>query len=353
MTSTVNTLHFVVPDGIDDPMRPSGGNVYDRRVSDGLSGSGWLVHEHPVASREALATALGALPDGGLVLVDGLVVVDAAEAVLPEAGRLRLVVLLHMPVEEPAVLSAAAAVVTTSRWTRAWLLDTYALPAARVHVAEPGTDAADLSPGTASGGELLCVGGVTRGKGHDVLVAALARIADLPWRCVCVGALDLEPGFVEELRGRVTEHGLADRACFTGPLSGPDLDAAYAGGDLLVSASRAEAYGMVVTEALARGLPVVATDVGGVSEALGRTDGRRPGLLVSPDDPSALAAALRLWLADSGRRDRLRSASTEAAYAWVAGVLRCAVNRRTIVVAASASLVSRRLASRCAVWAIR
>ena len=303
------TLDFVVPDGIDDPLRPSGGNVYDRRVCDVLAGSGWSVREHPVRSRAALATALGALPDSALVLVDGLVVVGAAEAVEPEAGRLRLVVLLHMPVEEPAVLAAAAAVVTTSRWTRDWLVDTYALPVGRVHVAEPGTDAADLAPGTAAGGELLCVGAVTAGKGQDVLIAALATIADLPWRCVCVGALDLEPGFVKELRGRVTEHGLVDRVCFTGALGGWDLDAAYAGGDLLVSASRAEAYGMVVTEALARGLPVVATDIGGVSEALGRTERGRPGLLVPPDDASALAAGLRLWLADSDRRDRLRSAA--------------------------------------------
>ncbi len=58
-------------------------------------------------------------------------------------------------------------------------------------------------------------------------------------------------------------------------------------------ASRAETYGMVVTEALARGLPVIATEVGGVPEALGEgADGSRPGLLVPPDDPAALAAAL-------------------------------------------------------------
>jgi glycosyltransferase involved in cell wall biosynthesis len=69
---------------------------------------------------------------------------------------------------------------------------------------------------------------------------------------------------------------------------------------------------MVVTEALARGLPVVATDVGGVPEALGfGDDGSRPGLLVPPDDPAALAGALRLWLEDGGVRGRLRRAARE------------------------------------------
>jgi glycosyltransferase involved in cell wall biosynthesis len=90
---------------------------------------------------------------------------------------------------------------------------------------------------------------------------------------------------------------------------GSDLDAVYDGADVLVSASRAETYGMVVTEALARGLPVIATRTGGVPEALGRADGGRPGLLVPPGDSRALAAALRRWLGDSGQRERLRKAA--------------------------------------------
>ena len=81
---------------------------------------------------------------------------------------------------------------------------------------------------------------------------------------------------------------------FPGPRTGPELDRAYAAADLLVLASHAETYGMVVTEALARGLPVLAAEVGGVTEALGHgDDGTRPGLLVPPGDPAALGAALR------------------------------------------------------------
>jgi glycosyltransferase involved in cell wall biosynthesis len=79
-----------------------------------------------------------------------------------------------------------------------------------------------------------------------------------------------------------------------------------------VLASRGEAYGMVVTEALARGLPVVAADVGGVAEALGHGEGGvRPGMLVAPEDSAALAAALRGWLGDAALRERLRRAARE------------------------------------------
>ena len=102
------------------------------------------------------------------------------------------------------------------------------------------------------------------------------------------------------------------RVRFAGARTGAELDRAYASADLLVLASRAETYGMVVTEALARGVPVLAADVGGVTEALGRgEDGTRPGLLVAPGDPAALGAALRSWLGDADLRGRLRRAAEE------------------------------------------
>ncbi len=98
---------------------------------------------------------------------------------------------------------------------------------------------------------------------------------------------------------------------FVGPRTGADLDASYAAADALVLPSRAETYGMVVTEALAHGLPVVATTVGGLPEALGGADGNRAGLLVPPDDSTALATALRRWLCDDELRQQLRRGAQE------------------------------------------
>src|SRR5262249_53215775 len=88
------------------------------------------------------------------------------------------------------------------------------------------------------------------------------------------------------------------------------LSHAYATADLLVAPSRSETYGMIVTEALAHGVPVIAADVGGLPEALGSTaDGTRPGQLIPPGDPAALAAALADWLDDEHHRHRLRAAA--------------------------------------------
>ncbi|WP_329481405.1 glycosyltransferase family 4 protein [Kribbella sp. NBC_01484] len=318
----MTAVHFVVPDGIDDPRRPSGGNVYDRRICRGLVALGWSVHEYAVAgqwtrpdaaARSAVAAALARVPDGGQVLVDGLLASVVPEVLEPEVDRLRLVVLLHMPRDEPpevAALSAASAIVATSNWTRRWLLDHYALPEERVYVVPPGVDVADVAPPSPSGGRLLCVGAITPVKGYDLLLDALATLDDPAWRCACVGSLDLDVEYVDLLHKQAEDRGLGDRVCFTGPLTGAELERAYAEADALVLASHAETYGMVVTEALARGLPVVATDVGGVSEALGHAaDGSRPGLLVPPGDPQALAQALSRWLGDACERTRLRAAA--------------------------------------------
>jgi glycosyltransferase involved in cell wall biosynthesis len=127
-----------------------------------------------------------------------------------------------------------------------------------------------------------------------------------------VGSLERDPPLVDSLRRRARDAGIGDRVWFPGPRIGVDLERSYAAADLLVLASRAETYGMVVTEALARGLPVVAAEVGGLTEALGHgADGIRPGTLVPPDDHAALGDALRAWLTDAELRERSRGAARE------------------------------------------
>jgi glycosyltransferase involved in cell wall biosynthesis len=191
-------------------------------------------------------------------------------------------------------------------------VSSYGVDPGRVHVAHPGVDPGNPATGTRDGGALLCAGAVTPGKGHDVLLAALEQVSGLPWRCTCVGSLSVAPDFVARLLRRARETGFDGRFELTGPLSGSELDAAYAEADVLVLASRAETYGMVVAEALARGVPVIAADVGGVPEALGfGADGTRPGMLVPTGDVATLAEALRLWLTDADLRAALRAAALQ------------------------------------------
>ncbi len=325
-------VHVVAPEGFDDPGQPTGGNIYDRRVCAGLAEAGWDVLVTTVAgawpdpgsgARADLARIVSAIPDGEIVLIDGLIASLADAQLLPHAGRIRMTVLLHMPLataldtrhdvseqrSERVVLRAATGVVVTSEWTRQQVLARCAIPVHRVHVARPGVDRV-AAPARPVRGHLICVGVLGRHKGQDLLVDALAELGDLDWHCVLAGPLDRDPDFVDQLQTRITRLGYGHRVRLTGVLTGAALSHAYTTADLLVAPSRSETYGMAVTEALAHGLPVIAAAVGGLPEALGSTaDGTRPGQLVPPGDPAALAAALGDWLGDERRRHRLRAAA--------------------------------------------
>jgi glycosyltransferase involved in cell wall biosynthesis len=276
-------------------------------------------------ARADLARIVSAIPDGEIALIDGLIASPTAAQLLPHADRIRMTVLLHMPLaaaldtrhdasaqrSERVVLRAAAGVVVTSEWTRQQVLTRYEIPACRVHVARPGVDRV-AAPGRPVRGRLICVGTLGRHKGQDLLVEALADLADLDWHCVLAGPLDRDPDFVDQLQARITRLGYGHRVRLTGALTGAALSHAYSTADLLVAPSRSETYGMAVTEALAHGLPVIAAAVGGLPEALGSsTDGTCPGQLIPPGDPAALAAAIRDWLGDERHRHRLRGAARE------------------------------------------
>jgi glycosyltransferase involved in cell wall biosynthesis len=327
-------VHVIVPEGFDNPDQPTGGNIYDRRVCAGLAEAGWDVLVTTVAAAwplpgarvgADLARVVSAIPDGDAVLIDGLLASPASAQLLPHAGRVRMTVLLHMPLataldtrhdadalrSERVVLRAATGVVVTSEWSRQQVLTRYAIPARQVHVARPGVDQVAVQARPVRG-HLICVGALGHHKGQDILVEALAVLPERDWSCVLAGPLDRDPDFVRQLRTGIAALGYVHRVRLTGILTGAVLSRAYSTADLLVAPSRSETYGMTVTEALAHGVPVIAAAVGGLPEALGSTaDGTRPGLLVPPGDPAALAAALGDWLGDEHLRYRLRASARQ------------------------------------------
>ena len=323
-------LEFVLP---GDPETRTGGYEYDRRIVTGLRALGWNVRVHALqgayptptaAERAAAARRFAALPDGARVLVDGLAFGALPEIAVAEAGRLGLVALVHHPLAEETGLTAAAAgrlaaseraalraarrVIATSEPT-ALALTGYGVEPGRCVVVPPGTDAAPLARGSgAVAPALLCVATLTPRKGHALLLDALAGLRDRVWRLECVGSDSRDAATSAQLRVQAEALGLSDRISFRGEAGPEALAAAYASADLFVAPSLYEGYGMALAEALARGLPAVATRVGAAAALVGED----AGLLVPPGDAAALREALARLLDDPGLLRRCAAGAARA-----------------------------------------
>ena len=333
-------LHFVVPGSLD---QRTGGYIYDTKMVEGLRRRGWAVVVHSLAgefpsgdarARASLAETLVRLPDGVRVVIDGLAMAGLPDVVRAQRTRLKVLALVHLlsadetglePSQrdrflmlEREALAASTGVIVTSSFTATRLQDIGVDPAL-IRTAPPGTDAAPpaTGPGPAAPPQLLCVASVTPRKGHDVLVRALTRLADTPWSCVCAGSLTRSPAFARLVQTAVLDAGVSGRIVFRGECDEDTVDALYLASSIFVLPSYYEGYGMVLTEAMARGLPVITTNGGAIPDTV-PTDA---GILVPPGDDAALAHALDLLLADAPnephsartRRARLGAAARQHA----------------------------------------
>jgi glycosyltransferase involved in cell wall biosynthesis len=337
----VRRIRLLVPGNI---RHSSGGNVYNARLVEGLKALGADVEvlavegTWPDASaheRRRLGSLLGAWEPGGRpgpVIVDGLIAVGAPDELefAAKAGR-QTWILVHMPLpdtslpasrgSEARALRAASGVICTST-TAATTLAARGLEG--VHVALPGTDDAPPAAG-ASPPHFVAVAALLPNKDQLLLLDALAGIRDLQWTAALVGSDSADPVYADAVRGAVTRLGLADRVSVRGELRGQALEAEWNRAGLSLLISRTEAYGMVVTESLARAIPVVVRAGTGAVEALAAGSPLRSGVhddggpaalpgaaVVLDTDPAPLEAVLRTWLTDPGIRSNWRGAALAA-----------------------------------------
>jgi len=318
----VRRIAVVVPGSIT---QRSGGYEYDRRIVAGLRARGWAVDVHEIAgafprpSAAALETAahmLAAIPDGSLVIADGLAFGAMPAEVEREGRRLNLVALVHLPLaahlgitrqeadrfeqgERRALAAARGCIVTGAATVGA--LAAYGVRPEQIAVVEPGTDRAPLARGSRNPLHLVSVAAMTPGKGHEILLRALARLSQRAWRLTCAGSLDRDPATAAHVRELVDAEQLGERVALVGELDSTELSALYDSADVFVHASLHETYGMVVAEALARGVPVVGSATGAMPDLVGSD----AGLLVPPGNVAALENALSSVLDNADVRDRM------------------------------------------------
>jgi len=328
----VKRVAFAVP---GDLATPTGGYGYDRRVIAELRALGWQVDvlslgdgfPRPSTEQRTFALAqLEAMSEDIPVIIDGLALGALPEEAERISKRAALVALVHHPLaletglspadvdkffeSERTALGAAHTVIVTSPYTSERLTEDYDVPPENITIAPPGTDRGAPSKGSTDGFvRLLSVGAVVPRKGFDVLIAALAPIADLPWRLTIAGDLTRDPATAEKLQVDILEHKLADRIALLGAVSQERVFELYSSADIFVLASHFEGYGMAYAEAMAHGLPVIGTTGGATMDTVPVT----AGVLVDPGNVKALTRALRMLIKNENERRWFASGALEAA----------------------------------------
>jgi glycosyltransferase involved in cell wall biosynthesis len=305
----------------------TGGYEYDRRLVLGLRGLGWTIDvreldaSFPRPTSSALthaADVLGGLPAGTLVMIDGLAFGAMPALAEREAHRLRIVGLVHSLLASEVGLDAASAAHFLDSERRALaaasqvvaagapLIDplvAYGVDRQRLTVVEPGTDPAPVARGSGDPNivHLVTVATLNPGKGHDVLLNALAVIPARNWRLTCAGSTTRYPATTARLRAILSETGVSDRVTLAGELDRDGVADLYDRADLFVLPTLQETHPLSVMEALARGLPVISTTTGAIPYLVGDA----AGVLVPTGDVAALATTLNDVVRNPERRAAL------------------------------------------------
>lgn len=322
-------IYFAIP---GDLSQLTGGYGYDRRITSELKALGHKVHyvalspTFPKPIPDALQAAdlsFSGIPDGAVLLIDGLALGALDDIVAKHKYRLKLIGLCHHPLaletgldsadvyslgkSEARALSIVDRVITTSLHTANVLKSDYGVPGRKLATAVPGTDPVSFAPCKGNPPRILTVATLTRRKAHDVLINALAGLKQHQWEAHFVGPSHVDPAWTHELLTLIDDNDLNERIHIHGPVA--DVSKEYEQADLFVLPSLYEGYGMVFAEALAYGLPIVGAAAGAVPDLVSDT----AGILVKPNDCEALRAALETLLASSERRQALQSGAQACA----------------------------------------
>jgi glycosyltransferase involved in cell wall biosynthesis len=315
---------------VGDTGRKTGGYLYNARVIEGLRGRGMEVEEVVACGvsfgeQRAAARRFESAFDPSLfdvVVVDALARIVVASHLDRWRNIRPVVALVHelpsvaaggdpdqeQKLEEP--LLRADRLVAVSGHGRRVLLNRGVL-AERISVVPPGFDGVVAPEASHESGptlRALCVAQWIPRKGILSLVEAWT-LRERPGAVLeIIGETNADPDYGARVWEAV-QAAPPDSIVVSGRVDDAGLGGAYASADLFVLPSRYEGYGIVYAEALASGLPIIACGVGPVPELVGR----EAAVLVEPDDPNGLCAALDLLLGDPALRARMSAAAVRRA----------------------------------------
>ncbi|MGB5864026.1 MAG: glycosyltransferase family 4 protein [Sulfitobacter sp.] len=289
------TQHLALPDSFPDP------------TPDDVALTLELLRAVPASTPIILdGLVFGSINTEGLTTVDAPVIAMVHHPLGLETG-LSTARSDFLKANEAAALKHVTHVIVPSPHTAEILICDFGADPAKITIAAPGFARPAVAPAPIDPPLIFSVGLLAERKGHDVLIAALALIQDIPWQAEIAGkAHDLTTATT--LKEQIEALGLSGRVKLSGELSEDDLNARFNAASVFALATRYEGYGMVLSEAMQYGLPVVTCAVGAVPETVGNA-----GVLVPVDDPVAFASALRRLLTQPEECARLTGLSRQNA----------------------------------------
>ena len=303
-------LHFLIPGDIETL---AGSYIYDKRIIEGLKAKGHTVNlqrladDFPFPSDESLVQCkkiVKSIPKSEPIIVDSLAFGVIPEILEDVAATNPIIALIHVPLSVDPIYSAyqrtlltsneqeafklASKFVVTSEYTLDVLLN-LGIEMPQIKLVVPGIDDFPQKKNFPDKPfKLLSIANMCRSKDHSILVRALSALKDKDWLLDCYGNLDMDREYLSDLQAMIRKNHLQEKILIHGIVSGQELTNAFLNADLFVHPSDFEIYGMALSEALAHGIPVVASTGGGIC----KTVPSKMGQFFKPGDVYGLQSIL-------------------------------------------------------------
>lgn len=310
-------INFIIP---GDIYSLTGGYLYNRRLSEGLELRGHKVHlislPEPLLINESVknkcSILLRKLPEGSVVLIDSLVLGLLHELIREFRYRLQIIGLIHLPSTfnpligngektlagyELEALTDVHHLIVTGQYLKQ-LLANAGLNKNKISLVEPGVNNfarkqlyADVPC------ELLCISNYSAIKGQIVLINALNELRKSKWTLRLYGNLISGKDYVDKMNVIIKQAKLQDRILIYDKLEHSEITIPFLNADLFILPSLFESYGMVLTESLAHGIPVLTTTAGNIPSTVPKS----MGIFTEPGNADNLATALNELFNDPGK----------------------------------------------------
>ena len=325
-------IAFVIPGELD---QPTGGYQYDLQIVTCWQRANRNVEiislpgDYPFPDKKSKQAALdiaSGLEGFDCIVVDGLAGGSFPD-LLKKLSKLGPVVsLVHHPLclenglsedqqtelkrNEGAGLAFVCGVITTSTATAETVIELFGYDKQSIKTVEPGVKIGNIAePWNGGAIKLLCVASLIERKGHKYLIEALSTLVELNWELDCYGSDLYDPVLSKALLSATAQNQLDHRIRFHGSVDQVTLEKAYTKAHIFVLPSLYEGYGMVLSEAIVHGLPIISTNAG----AIPTTVPEGCGILVPPTEAAPLADALRRLIEEQEFRQTIRQNAIAAA----------------------------------------